>query len=61
MIFFLGSEEDDEVVAMIKELLDTRIRYVLTPPTPPCNLVLQRQFSLKQQTFIRGLELGSRS
>lgn len=26
---FLGSEEDDEVVAMIKELLDTRIRYVL--------------------------------
>lgn len=26
---FLGSEDDDEVVAMIKELLDTRIRYVL--------------------------------
>lgn len=27
-VIFLGSEEDDEVVAMIKELLDTRIRYV---------------------------------
>lgn len=27
-LLFLGFEEDDEVVVMIKELLDIRIRYV---------------------------------